>query len=293
VFGGWRDAGGARVGGAGSSYAPAADTTLYAIWTAIAPTAAPAPYYPYYPPAITRPTPAASTEAAAIPPEAASAEEAAIPPETAPATLAVPRAADLPASPDPAAYAGELYKLGLFAGTGADSNGNPRFELGGGLTRLQALVVVIRLMGLEGEALGHSGPAPFGDVPGWGAPYAGYAFEKGIAAGIGGELFAPDRLSTAQELSAFLLRALQYFEKSGDFSYENSVLKAQEIGVLPQGDLSGKPVARGDAVVAMVRALLSTVNRTGATLLERLANEGVISEADAKSFISFITGGKM
>jgi hypothetical protein len=107
------------------------------------------------------------------------------------------------------------------------------------VTRIQALALVIRLMGLEEKAEGHAGGNPFKDVPEWGAGYAGLAYEMGLAAGVDEQhtLFAPDRLSTPQEFCAFLLRALQYFERDNDFAFAESVRKAADVGILPESGL--------------------------------------------------------
>ena len=45
-----------------------------------------------------------------------------------------------------------LYALGLFQGTGTDAEGQPVFELDRAPTRYEALVMLVRLLGKEGEA---------------------------------------------------------------------------------------------------------------------------------------------
>ena len=76
------------------------------------------------------------------------------------------------------AYANELYKLDLFLGTGTDSDGYPIFELETPLTRIQALILTIRLLGLEDEALAFDGENPFTDVPCWAVPYAAFGYDR-------------------------------------------------------------------------------------------------------------------
>jgi hypothetical protein len=57
-----------------------------------------------------------------------------------------------------ASIAGQLYKLGLFVGTGVDKSNYPVFELERPLKRIEALTIVIRLFGLEETAKTMEGP---------------------------------------------------------------------------------------------------------------------------------------
>lgn len=69
-----------------------------------------------------------------------------------------------------AAAANQLYELGLFKGTGTKADGSPEFELDRAPTRLEALVMLIRLLGIEQEALKENVHCHFKDVPQWGSP---------------------------------------------------------------------------------------------------------------------------
>ena len=70
---------------------------------------------------------------------------------------------------DPAAEtaARELYDLGLFQGTGTDANGQPVFSLDRTLTRQEAVIMLVRLLGKEAEALACGWPSPFADHADW------------------------------------------------------------------------------------------------------------------------------
>ena len=64
-----------------------------------------------------------------------------------------------------------LYCLGLLDGSGTQADGTPNFNLGGRMTRGEAITMVVRLTGGKTEAESHSYPHPFSDVADWGNPY--------------------------------------------------------------------------------------------------------------------------
>ena len=66
--------------------------------------------------------------------------------------------------PQYTAEAETLYELGLFKGTGINADGTPVFSLENNATRLQALIMLIRLLGQEDEALATTAPNPFTDI---------------------------------------------------------------------------------------------------------------------------------
>ena len=89
--------------------------------------------------------------------------------------LAVPAAASgsSPASTD---RADKLVALHLFQGT-ADG-----YKLDNIPTRMQGLVMLIRLLGKEEEALSRKEVSPFTDLT-WGQDHAGYAYTHGLTKG--------------------------------------------------------------------------------------------------------------
>ena len=64
--------------------------------------------------------------------------------------------------------ANSLYGLGLFKGTG---NGN--YELDKQPSRIEAVIMLIRLTGKEENALSRYWKHPFKDVPEWATKYVG------------------------------------------------------------------------------------------------------------------------
>ncbi|HOR85042.1 MAG TPA: leucine-rich repeat protein [Bacillota bacterium] len=129
-----------------------------------------------------------------------------------------------------------LNKLGLFNGVGTDAQGNPIFDLNRQPTRQEALVMLIRLLGLEKTALASTKKHPFDDVDAWAAPYVGYAYSIGLTNGVSPNKFGGNNLVTLQQYSVFLLRALGYSEKDNDFTYSAVFDKAYALGIINSKD---------------------------------------------------------
>jgi hypothetical protein len=206
-------------------------------------------------------------------------------PPTYPQAAATPTPAQLSDMPEARRAAVQLYNLGLFVGYGNDADGQPVFGLDQRLTRMEALAIVMRLMGLESEAEAYTGDIPFTDVPYWGYGYAGVAYSLGLTVGVDDAhtLFDPGADVTATQFSAFMLRALQYTEAGGDFSYAGALDKAKDIGLITDGINTGEFV-RGDAVIEMANALVSNINNSGLTLIDQLAVRNIISGEQATAF---------
>jgi len=187
-------------------------------------------------------------------------------------------------------YSEELYKIGLWKGTVANAD-PPVFDLDKSFTRIEAIVMVIRLTGQEAAALATTGDSVFPDVTGWAVPYANFAYNAGISLGTGNGQFTPARLTTFQEFTIMLLRALGYNDSQGDFDWQKAVEFAVDIGLFTQGEADGFAVGsylRGDTVFGIVNALLLNVKSSNKTLLDTLVEKGVISAADAAAFVAAV-----
>jgi hypothetical protein len=178
----------------------------------------------------------------------------------------------------------------LFVGTGNDAVGNPVYSLDRNLTRIDALVLIIRLFGTEKVALEFDGANPFKDVPDWAERYASYAFSSGITVGVNSEhtLLDPGRNVTYKEFTAFLLRALNYFEAQGDFEFDLALEKALEIQLYNSISVYGQSnFLRGNAAEAMVRALLTPLKSTETGLLESLVQRGAIDKKAGEEIVVY------
>ena len=94
----------------------------------------------------------------------------------------------------------DLKVLGLFKGVSETD-----FALDRAPTRLEAVTMLIRMLGKEKEALTGSWHHPFTDVPSWADSYVGYAYEKGLTNGVSANSFGTGDASSAMYLT-FVLR---------------------------------------------------------------------------------------
>ncbi|MBO4299933.1 MAG: S-layer homology domain-containing protein, partial [Clostridia bacterium] len=99
-----------------------------------------------------------------------------------------------------------LNRLGLF-------RGKPEgFALEDGVTRAQAITMLVRFLGAEGEAMLSSVGSPFTDVPQshWAVAYTTYAKLHGITEGTSETTFSPEDPVTGPQLAKLILSALGY-----------------------------------------------------------------------------------
>lgn len=173
-----------------------------------------------------------------------------------------------------------LKDLGLFSGS------NNGYELDRAPTRLEAGVMLVRLLGQEenAKALADKYTAPFTDVKPWAYGYVQYLYDNGLSKGQGGGLFGSDSPCTAQQYATFLLRALGYTDSGStpDFSYANALTFAQHKGIVDEMNCNTTNFLRGH-MAAMGYTALATAPKTGeADLLTKLTASGAI--ADAKGY---------
>lgn len=186
--------------------------------------------------------------------------------------------------PFPEKLAGELNTLGLFKGTGTGADGMPDYELDRAPTRIEALVMLARLLGKEPEALKGGRNSPFTDVADWAAPYVGYAYESGLTRGVSDTLFSPDEPVGSAEYLTFVLRALGYRDGSdgglftGDFLWNRPFALATCCKILPL-EADTVTFLRRDAVLISYAALTATMKGTGQTLAEKLVEGGAFTQA--------------
>lgn len=171
-----------------------------------------------------------------------------------------------------------LHNLNLFRGVGVNDDGSVDFDLNRAPTRAEAVTMLVRLLGAEDEAAARSWSTPFTDVPNWVKPYVGYAYNKGLTKGIGGNLFGSNKPVTAAEYLTFLLRALDY-QDGTDFTWNTPWTLTDKLGVTAGEYGSQSQFLRADAVVVSENALFAEKKGAGQTLLEALAAEGAIKDS--------------
>lgn len=187
-------------------------------------------------------------------------------------------------STDYNAMAAALKAMHLFQGS--STGYGQGFDLEAVPTRLQALIMFIRVLGEESEALAWSGTCPFNDVqPGSnGAKYVGYAYEKGYTNGYGSE-FRPYSPVNARQYTEFLLRALGY-SSAANTDLSTALDRARSAGLLTEGEaelLRRDAFLRADLVYVSYYALEVPVSGAGVTLSQRLMDKGVFTQAERDS----------
>ena len=189
------------------------------------------------------------------------------------------------AASDEATEAAEaLYELGLFKGTGTNSDGTPIFELDKTPTRNQAVIMLVRLLGKEKEALAGNWELPFTDVAksSTAYPYIGYAYANGLTNGTSTTTYSGTNLIKANQYITFVLRALGY-TSGKDFFVSTAWEFSDKIG-LTHGEYNAtKQFTRGDISVISLSALSTMVYHSERTLVEKLVSENVISIQSAVS----------
>lgn len=184
-------------------------------------------------------------------------------------------------APSPAtdyyAIARALREAGLFRGTGTGFGEG--FDLHLAPSRGEGLVLFLRLLGEEEQALRCAAAHPFSDVPGWLDRYAAWAYERGYTNGVAPGLFGGGRPISAEEFVEFLLRALGYSAAGAD-DCATSLERAVELGALTGGEyalLREGPFLRAHAAYLSYYSL-DTPAAGGGTLARRLLAAGQLTE---------------
>lgn len=168
--------------------------------------------------------------------------------------------------------AADLKELGLFKGV-SDTN----FNLGRAPSRIEALVMLVRVLGKEQEALNADWRHPFTDVPQWADKYVGFAYQNGLTNGVTATEFGSNN-ADARTYLTFVLRALGYSDANGqDFTWDQPYALASEIGILvDRVDLDN--FWRADVVIISYAALPVQLKNSDQTLAEKLIAAGAFTQ---------------
>ena len=186
-------------------------------------------------------------------------------------------------SPNYFSIARALRDLGLFLGTG--SGIGEGFDLHAAPTRAEGLVMFIRILGEEADALACTDTHPFTDVPGWVDRYVAWAYHQGYTNGVSPTLFGAAQAITAAEYEEFLLRALGY-STAGVDDYTTSLSRALTLGALTEGEyqaLTAGTFLRAHVAYVSYYTLDMPLNGSRQTLAQRLQAAGVFSESQLAS----------
>lgn len=170
-----------------------------------------------------------------------------------------------------ASYAEALNRLGLFSGTG---NG---YELSRVPTRAEALVMMLRLWGKEGDALKDTYTNPFHDTT-WESPYVSFAYSKGLVNGMNEHRFGGNQSTSLNQYCAMMLRVLGYSETNGDFTYNNAVSFASMVlGI----DLANEVEFNRGTLAKISSYVLNTRPKNQIATLGQIHSEGDVFTAQS------------
>ncbi len=166
-----------------------------------------------------------------------------------------------------------LKKLGLFKGVS-----DTEFDLDRAPSRIETIVMLIRVLGQESEALKGNWSHPFSDVAPWADKYIGYAYEKGLTKGISKTEFGTG-IASSDIFLTFMLRALGYNDSAGDFKWNEPDALASRIGILPK-DVNISNFMRADAVLVSWAALEANIKESSQTLANKLISADTFTVED-------------
>ena len=173
--------------------------------------------------------------------------------------------------------ADSLNSLGLFNGT---ANG---YELSRAATRVEALVMLIRLLGKDADAQRTTMSHPFNDVPAWAEKYVAYAYGSGLTKGVSATAFGSTENANASMYITFVLRALGYSDSGGaDFTYNNATTFGSSLGLIPK-EVSTSNFLRGDVAIVSYYALAAKVKGKSTTLADKLISDGIFTATAYKN----------
>lgn len=192
------------------------------------------------------------------------------------------------------AMASALKTLHLFQGslTGYGQG----YDLEVAPTRLQALIMFIRVLGEEEQALAWSGTTPFTDIqPGSQAErYVGYAYSKGYTNGYSATQFKPAGAVNAYQYTEFVLRAMGYSSASNT-NLSDTLERAVSCGVLTAGEsamLQSDPFLRAELVYISYYAL-DAITASGVTLASELESKGVFTSGELENARSMVSSWRL
>ena len=165
-------------------------------------------------------------------------------------------------------------------------------------TRLQALIMFIRVLGEEEEALAFTGTCPFTDItPGTNSYlYVGYAYEKGYTNGYTTTLFKPGNKVNAYQYTEFILRALGY-SSAENTNISGALANARDFGIITEGELSmlltASPFTRAELVYLSYYALDAYLFESTTTLRQHLMNAGVFNSYQSNTAAAMVSGSRL
>lgn len=193
------------------------------------------------------------------------------------------------------AIASALKKLNLFKGSYTGYGSGYDLELAP--TRIQALIMFIRVLGEEDAALAYTGSIPFTDIAkgSLSEHYVSYAYAKGYTNGYTATLFKPDQAISANQYMEFLLRAMGY-SSAANTDLSATMTTARSAGILTDAEvamLQSGTFLRAQLVYVSYYALSAPMSSGTQTLQQKLIDAGVFTEADLSAARAMVNSQRL
>ena len=197
--------------------------------------------------------------------------------------------------PDYNAMAAALKELTLMKGSSTAYGSG--FDLENVPTRGAAIIMFIRMLGEEEEALAFTGDCPFTDVPKTSAtyPYVAYAYHKGYTNGYGVGTFRPKYTTNARQYTEFILRAMGYSSFTNS-DLDGTLANAVSSGVITEEEktaLENGSFLRADLVYLSYYALQATLPDSMDTLADQLMEKGVFRSAEYRDALELVASDRI
>ena len=197
------------------------------------------------------------------------------------AFLAIGTANAAPNAKDASDAADKLYTLGLLSGIGSNTDGSPDFALDRPVTRAEAIVIVVKLIGKETEALEGSTEAPYIGVPDWATPYVGFAYGNDLLKSVCNTFYGVGNYIPAGEFAHILHQAVRYVSEIDLSPDDSSVLASDAESAGKSGNTEASVFLRGDMALIALNALTISNSGSDKTLCSWLIDAGVITQSAA------------
>jgi hypothetical protein len=173
-----------------------------------------------------------------------------------------------------------LYSMGLFKGR------TDGYALNSGATRAEGIVMFLRLIGEEDDALSFTGTHPFTDA-GWADRYVAYAYSKGYTKGVSSTKFGTNDPLTAAHYVTFILRAIGYSEDT-DYAWKTVLSDVVKLNVLSNAEVTAlqRSFTRAHVVYLSYWSLFQTLKDRGDSVLTSLIASASVNEATAIRAVS-------
>ena len=199
-------------------------------------------------------------------------------------------------APDYNAMAEALKSLTLLRGSNTGYGSG--FDLENAPTRGAALIMFIRMLGEEEDALAFTGDIPFKDVAKDSTtyPYVAYAYHMGYTNGYSATTFRPKDKTNARQYTEFILRSMGYSSHENT-ELDGTLANAVNSGVITAAEKSAleqSSFLRADLVYLSYYALQAALpSGDGTILADQLIEKGVFSYRDYQAALSIVSTDRL